>query len=324
MSLQNAVPQAVFGPGSLYVTRIDIDDQTPYNIGYAQEFSYDEAGETKELYGQKQYPLVIARGTLKATGKMKAATLSGLALSAVFGGGSFTDGQLLMAQAESHIIPAVVTHATGSDTPSGATLAIASTTGLFVGQLVTGLNIPAQTFVLSFVASTSVTLTQAVTADVPMGTTLTFGPSIATTHSVDFDTDLGVLDSATTIPMLLNVTTALSTGQYTYTTIGGTVGVYSFAAADIADTALITYAYTNTSGQTFLVTNQNIGTTPAFQIDYVSELYGDSYYVRMFAAVSNKLTRSHKLTDFVMPEIDFGFFALGNGNVYEVSYSKKS
>lgn len=318
MSLQNAVPQAVFGPGSLYVKRIDLDDQTPYNIGYAQEFSYDEAGETKELYGQKQYPLVIARGTLKATGKIKAATLSGLALSAVFGGGSFSDGQLLMAQSEPHTIPAGTTHASSTDTPSGLTITFSSTTGVANGMSVSGTNIAAGTFVASFVANTSVTLTQAVTGDVPMGTTITFGPAVAVTHIADFDQDLGVLYADTNIP-LMYVTGSPAAGQYAVTD-----GEYSFNSADATEDMLITYSYSATGGQTFLVTNQNIGTTPAFQIDYVSELYGDSYYVRMFAAVSNKLTRSHKLTDFVMPEIDFGFFALGNGNVYEVSYSKKS
>ena len=74
---------AVFGPGSLYVTRNDIPNQTPVNIGYANEFSYDESADTKDLYGQNQYALVIARGTIKATGKMKAAVVSGLALNAV-------------------------------------------------------------------------------------------------------------------------------------------------------------------------------------------------------------------------------------------------
>jgi hypothetical protein len=39
---------AVFGPGSLYVTRTDIVS-TPINIGYCQSFSLDETGETKQL-----------------------------------------------------------------------------------------------------------------------------------------------------------------------------------------------------------------------------------------------------------------------------------
>ena len=102
----NSTPMAVFGPGSLYVTRNDIPNQTPVNIGYANEFSYDESADTKDLYGQNQYALVIARGTIKATGKMKAAVVSGLALNAVFNGQSFAPGQLQMKQADPQTVPA--------------------------------------------------------------------------------------------------------------------------------------------------------------------------------------------------------------------------
>jgi hypothetical protein len=72
------------------------------------------------------------------------------------------------------------------------------------------------------------------------------------------------------------------------------------------------------------VMNTPIGNTPTFQIDYATSLYGSSYYVRMFACVSNKLGRAHKLVDFMMPEIDFGFYQLANGKVYEMSYSQVS
>ena len=95
MSNTNSVPMGVFGPGSLFVKRTDLANQSPFNIGYCQEFSYDESGDTKELYGTNQYPLLVARGTVKATGKIKAATISGLALSACFFGQSFSSGQLL-------------------------------------------------------------------------------------------------------------------------------------------------------------------------------------------------------------------------------------
>jgi hypothetical protein len=46
----------------------------------------------KELYGQNSFPLLVARGTAKCTGKMKAATQSGVALNNILLGGSFTAG----------------------------------------------------------------------------------------------------------------------------------------------------------------------------------------------------------------------------------------
>ncbi len=97
---------AVFGPGSLYITRTDIANATPVNIGFAQEFSLDESAENKELYGQNQYPLVAARGTIKATGKAKAAMVSGVAINSAYIGQSFAPGQLLLAQGEAQTIPA--------------------------------------------------------------------------------------------------------------------------------------------------------------------------------------------------------------------------
>lgn len=97
---------AVFGPGSLYVTRTDVANATPINIGYANEFSLEESGETKELFGSYQYPLAVARGTIKATGKIKAAVISGQALN-IFHGEAFTAGQLLASLAENATVPTV-------------------------------------------------------------------------------------------------------------------------------------------------------------------------------------------------------------------------
>ena len=123
---------AVFGPGALYVTRTDIVGATPVNIGYAQEFSLDETGENKELFGSYQYPLVVARGTIKATGKVKAAMISGQALN-IFHGASFNAGQLLASLGEAATVPA-----SGTFTVAGAN-ATAFDTDLGVVYAATGL-----------------------------------------------------------------------------------------------------------------------------------------------------------------------------------------
>src|SRR5215831_16103339 len=81
-----SVPLASFGPGILIITRTDVATSYPINVGYAQELNLDFAGTTKPLFGQNQYPLVAARGTIKSTGKWKAATLSGMAWMAAFYG----------------------------------------------------------------------------------------------------------------------------------------------------------------------------------------------------------------------------------------------
>jgi hypothetical protein len=257
---------ALFGPGTLFITRTDIANQPTLNVGYCQEFSYDESGETKELYGQLQFPLAIARGTVKATGKIKAAQVSGLALNALFHGMSLTAGSLLMAQSE---LMTIVTNA--------ATAA----------------------------------------------------------NGAHFDTDLGLTYAAGAnagLPLLRQPTgtaqATLTVGQYTVTT----AGVYTFSTPDqTAQTTLgatpmiaANYAYTATTGQSKIVTNQPIGYTPTFQLDYATVFQGKTYYSRFFACVSNKLSHAHKLTDFMMPEIDFGFFANAAQQVYKVTYPTAS
>lgn len=101
---------AAFGPGALYVTRTDIANSTPVNIGYAQELTVDLNYNFKELFGQNQFPLVTARSTAKASGKIKAATISGLAWNTVFFGQSFAPGALLAALGEAGSVPAESTY----------------------------------------------------------------------------------------------------------------------------------------------------------------------------------------------------------------------
>lgn len=261
MANTNSVPMGVFGPGAAFVTRTDIAGSA-FNVGYVNEFSYDEAAENKELFGQNQYPLLVARGTIKATGKWKAATISGLALNQCWYGQTITTGQILTSLSETQTVSS-------------------ATTGI--------------------------------TAD-------TIQPTNQTTAASMF-TDLGV-SYTTSVPAglpLVRVTSGTeSVGHYS---VGSTSsGVYNFASGDLGATLKLNYAYQSlTAGQTITVVNEPIGTTPTFQLDFVSTLYGATYYLRFFSCIASKLTRAHKLTDFMMPEVDFAFFANSAGNVYEMT-----
>src|SRR5258708_37998841 len=83
-------PLAVFGTGILIASRTDITIPSPVNVGFAQEFSIEAAGTIKQLFGQNQWPLAVARGTIKGTGKFKSAVVSGLAWSAIFYGNALS------------------------------------------------------------------------------------------------------------------------------------------------------------------------------------------------------------------------------------------
>ncbi|WP_182180529.1 hypothetical protein [Methylobacterium radiotolerans] len=95
-----------FGSGVLIGTRTDIANATPVNFGLVQEVTMDETATIKELYGQQQHPLAIARGTIKTTGKAKVARISGLAMASLFYGVTPVPGQVMTAFGESGTIPA--------------------------------------------------------------------------------------------------------------------------------------------------------------------------------------------------------------------------
>ncbi len=95
-----------FGSGVLLGTRTDVANATPVNFGLVQEVTIEESATVKEVYGQFQYPLVGARGTIKTTGKAKVARISGLAFANLFYGVTPTAGQLATAFAEAGTVPA--------------------------------------------------------------------------------------------------------------------------------------------------------------------------------------------------------------------------
>ncbi len=96
-----------FGSGVLFGTRTDIANATPVNFGLVQEVTIEETATIKELTGQYQRPIAIARGTIKTTGKAKVAKISGLAFANLFYGVTPSPGQLATQFAEPGNIPLV-------------------------------------------------------------------------------------------------------------------------------------------------------------------------------------------------------------------------
>lgn len=243
-----STPFAIFGPGIVIVSNLSLATPAPVNIGYAQEFSIDLSATNKDLFGQNKFPLVRAQGTIKATGKVKAAVCSGLAWNAAFFGQTFASGGFAWNVDEPH-------------TPAAVTQQV-------------------------------------------------------TNHS-NFDADLGVRYAASNLPLQRVAAGAETTGAYS---VSYSTGTYTFAAAD--ETGLLfTYTSTTAAGQNLMVKNQQIGVTPVFQLDYYNSLNQPTakpFAVRLFQCVADKLALAGKLEDFLMPEIDFGFFANAAGNVMEM------
>jgi hypothetical protein len=247
---------AAFGPGIIICTRTDLANSTPINIGFAQELTLDVAGETKQLYGQNQYPLVAARGTIKATGKFKAAEISGIAWNNFFYGmTAFVQGGYQWNVSELHTLG-----------PSAA------------------------------------------------------GAANVTINLTGYDADLGAVYSTGAALAGLpsqKTTSAIPAAGFYRLNSGGTI----YAFGDTAGTPVaITYTTTTTAGQSLLIVNQPIGTTPTFQLDYYTNLNQPTstpFAVRIYSCIAAKHAMAFKITDFMTPEFDFDFFALQNGNVMD-------
>jgi hypothetical protein len=142
-------------------------------------------------------------------------------------------------------------------------------------------------------------------------------------NSGTYNQDLGVVNAVTGEPLVL-VTGTPAAGQYSIT-----AGAYLFSAADhtAGVTVTINYAYSYTTGATGqyqTIVNELIGTTPTFQIDYKTTLYGATYYLRIFQAIGSKWSMGHKITDFAMPEYDFEFFANAAQNIALISLATQA
>jgi len=88
----------VFGAGNLFGIPLQdaagntITNPTPIRVGTMQSMSIDFQGDLKELYGQNQMPIDIARGKVKTTGKFSGAQIIGAAVNTLYFGQTMTAG----------------------------------------------------------------------------------------------------------------------------------------------------------------------------------------------------------------------------------------
>ena len=91
-----------FGTGSLYAVS-DSAGSTPIQFGAIQDVSVDISYETKELHGQFQMPIAVARGTAKITGKAKFGAINGRVYNDLFFADTLATGQTLAVDNEAGI-----------------------------------------------------------------------------------------------------------------------------------------------------------------------------------------------------------------------------
>lgn len=96
--------QYKFGTGVLRAVN-SVANSTPIAFGAIQDVSVDFSGNVKQLFGQYQFPLAVARGQVKISGKAKFAQVNGRLYNDLFFGQTLAVGQLVTANDEAGTIP---------------------------------------------------------------------------------------------------------------------------------------------------------------------------------------------------------------------------
>lgn len=99
--------QASFGPGQMWAERTDATGSGigPRQIGLMQDVDVTFSYTNKEVYGQDQFPALIARGQGKIVGKAKFVAINALFASDIFFGLTSQSGQFGVSQNEPATIP---------------------------------------------------------------------------------------------------------------------------------------------------------------------------------------------------------------------------
>jgi len=101
--------QYVFGTGQLFA--LPVGGGAPLRFGALQDVSVDFNGDIKQLYGQYQYALDVARGRTKIDWKAMTGNIDAAAFNQVFFGGTVVTGnQLVQAINEPGTVPAMTTY----------------------------------------------------------------------------------------------------------------------------------------------------------------------------------------------------------------------
>ena len=108
--------QLIFGIGALWGTRSDVASVGPDQFAVLQDNTVDFSFEVKELYSQLGFPIDIARGKGKVTGKAKVARVFAALYADIFFGATVAAGEDNVSQNETYTLAGgtlTVTYHTG-------------------------------------------------------------------------------------------------------------------------------------------------------------------------------------------------------------------
>jgi len=89
-----------FGSGYLFGTRTDVANSTPQLFGTLQDVSVEFSSTSKQLFGQRQFAELVARGQGKIQCKAKMGQMSANMFNSLYFGGTVAAGQTALAISE--------------------------------------------------------------------------------------------------------------------------------------------------------------------------------------------------------------------------------
>lgn len=294
--------QAQFGSGVSYLVPVAGNmaaNPTPFKLGVQQDAQVDFKAETKELLGQKQFPVAIGRASMKVTVKSKFAVLDPNMFNQIYFGQASAAGINLIADDEAGVIGAAAPPAWQA--AHGYALGALVTDGTNVQKCITAGNSegapgpPAWSVIIGGDTADGAVVWQ------------NMGPvanSIVVANATNFVTDYGVRNAATGAQLLTGTPGALTTGQYSVAS-----GHYSFAAADAGNGVLISYSYTAaTRGTTITLANQLQGFSPQFKSFLYNVTNGKFWGLELNACQATDLSVPTKHGDFWIADIGYSAF----------------
>jgi hypothetical protein len=162
-----------------------------------------------------------------------------------------------------------------------------------------------------FTADTIITGVKALAYREPQ--TIGTPPTITVNEAATFIQDLGVRNANTGLPMV-NVPSQPTIGEYAFSL---STGVYTCAVADEAAAILISYRYTESTGNTLQMYNHPMGFGPVIGFLLQEQYQNNSNGLWLPNVRVGKMDGATKLDDYFMQTSDFEAFALPSGLVGE-------
>jgi len=100
--------QYSFGTGQLFT--MPVGGGAPLRVGALQDVSVDFSSDIKQLFGQYQFPLDVARGKTKIEGKAGTGEINATAFNNIFFGQTLSTGQKKQVFNETGTVPAMSTY----------------------------------------------------------------------------------------------------------------------------------------------------------------------------------------------------------------------